>query len=275
VFVFDNDFAALLADSTQPDAQASDLFQSHAERGRSRVLCYSPQHNLSLGGLSAGALLGVINTWISEYEMLIADYPWVQIFENRGAAMGASNPHPHGQIWAQDHVPSLAAREQAAQKEYFARNHSAMLLDYAQAEIERAERVVVLNDDWVVVVPYWAAWPFETLLLPRFSIAHIGQLINSQKVSLGNILQRLQRGYDALFDCEFPYSFGWHNAPAEWLASGGEGTWQLHAHFYPPLLRSASVKKFMVGYEMLAEPQRDLTPELAAANLRPVVPAKV
>ncbi len=275
VFVFDNDFAALLADSPEPDAHTSDLFQCHAERGRSRVICYSPQHNLSLGGLSSKAMLDVINTWISEYNMLIADYAWVQIFENRGVAMGASNPHPHGQIWAQDHVPSLAAREVIAQQNYFAKNHSALLLDYARAEIDRADRVVALNDDWVVLVPYWAAWPYETLLLPRFSIAHVGQLTDGQKVTLGNVVQRLQRGYDKLFDCEFPYSFGWHNAPADRRDSGIKRAWQLHAHAYPPLLRSASVKKFMVGYEMLAEPQRDLTPELAAANLRPVIPKTV
>lgn len=274
VFVFDNDFAALLTNSAEPEEEGSDLFQSHTEKGRSRVVCYSPQHNLSLGGLSAADMQSVIKVWVDEYETLIADYSWVQIFENRGAAMGASNPHPHGQIWAQDHLPTLAAREVAAQHKYRTKNGSVLLLDYALAEVERADRLVVLNDDWVVVVPYWAAWPFETLLLPRVSVAHLGQLTASQKVSLGSILQRLQLGYDALFDCEFPYSFGWHNAPAESLASNAEGSWQLHAHFYPPLLRSASVKKFMVGYEMMAEPQRDLTPELAAANLRAVMPAK-
>jgi len=257
VFVFENDFAALLTNSAERNAEKSDLFQSHAEK------------------VSAADMLNVINIWTDEYQALIAEYAWVQIFENRGAAMGASNPHPHGQIWAQGHLPSLAARELAAQQSYMAKNQSALLLDYALEEVERTNRLVVLNDDWVVVVPYWAAWPFETLLLPRFAVAHFGQLTASQKVSLGDILQRLQLGYDALFDCEFPYSFGWHNAPAESLASNADGSWRLPAHFSPPLLRSASVKKFMVGYEMMAEPQRDLTPELAAANLRAVMPAQV
>lgn len=275
VFVFDNDFAALLQDTPPHADGSSELFQSHTETGRSRVLCYSPQHNLSLGGLSTAAMSAVIDTWVDEYEMLIEDYSWVQIFENRGAAMGASNPHPHGQIWAQDHLPSLAARELESQQNYVTKNASSLLLDYAQQELERTERVVVLNDDWLVVVPYWAAWPFETLLLPRFAVSHLGQLSDAQKATLANLMQRLQRGYDALFDCEFPYSFGWHNAPAGVGTAKPDAAWQLHAHFYPPLLRSASVKKFMVGYEMMAEPQRDLTPELAAANLRAVMPAAV
>ena len=271
VFVFDNDFAALLSDTPERATDSSELFQSHTETGRSRVLCYSPQHNLSLGGLSAAAMLMVIETWVNEYETLIKDFPWVQIFENRGAAMGASNPHPHGQIWAQNHVPTLAAREVSSQQNYFDKNGVSMLLAYAQEEAERGERVVLQNDNWLAVVPYWASWPFETLLLPRFSVSHLGQLTAEQRVSLADALQRLQRGYDKLFDCEFPYSFGWHNAPAHLGAGSANGAWQLHAHFFPPLLRSASVKKFMVGYEMLAEPQRDLTPELAADNLRAVM----
>lgn len=272
VFIFDNDFAALRPASTDPVpsfAEPTALFQAQAATGHCRVICYSPKHNLSLGRLEPAALLAVIQAWKSEYQKLIQDFTWVQIFENRGAAMGASNPHPHGQIWAVDHLPSIAAREMHQQAQYQQEQGRLLLLDYAQQEIAQRERVVYQNDEWLVVVPYWASWPFETLLLPLQPTPSLANLTQTQQDQLALALRSLQLGYDSVFDCEFPYSFGWHNAPA--CVPGGQDPnrcWQLHAHFYPPLLRSAAVKKFMVGYEMLAEPQRDLTPELAAQQLR-------
>jgi UDPglucose--hexose-1-phosphate uridylyltransferase len=274
VFVFDNDFAALLpaaAQSAHGFAEPTALFQDQAAAGCCRVICYSPKHNLSLGHLAEADLLAVIDVWIQEYQTLSKDFVWVQIFENRGAAMGASNPHPHGQVWAVDHLPSIASNELRNQVQYRQDNGGVLLLDYAQQEIANRERVVYQNDAWLVVVPYWASWPFETLLLPLQPAATLADLSSAQQGLLAQALQQLQRGYDALFDCEFPYSFGWHNSPAPAAGqdgASGDQAWQLHAHFYPPLLRSAKVKKFMVGYEMLAEPQRDLTPELAAQRLR-------
>lgn len=268
VFVFDNDFPALLpaTETLKVTTGSKDpLFQLEVAAGRCRVICYSPQHDLSLGHLDQAALQAVVETWIQEYQQLSTDFTWVQIFENRGAAMGASNPHPHGQVWAVDHLPSIAFREQRAQSQYLLDHDSLLLLDYAEQEVANGERAVYQNDEWLVVVPYWASWPFETLLLPRSPVAHIGALSAAQQRLLVQAIGQLQLGYDAVFDCEFPYSFGWHNAPSGTEIAQG---WQLHAHFYPPLLRSASIKKFMVGYEMLAEPQRDLTPELAAQGLR-------
>jgi UDPglucose--hexose-1-phosphate uridylyltransferase len=179
--------------------------------------------------------------------------------------MGCSNPHPHGQIWAQQQLPTLVMKKQKAQSSYFAQHGSNLLQDYVAREIENKERVVVSNDDWLVVVPYWAAWPFETLLLPRFSVARITELSDTQKSSLADILKQITIKYDNLFNCSFPYSMGWHGAPFD-----GENhyEWTLHASFFPPLLRSATVRKFMVGYEMMAEAQRDLTAEQAAQRLR-------
>jgi UDPglucose--hexose-1-phosphate uridylyltransferase len=192
-------------------------------------------------------------------------YRWVQVFENKGEAMGASNPHPHGQIWALDALPNEPAKEEARQKAYFAEYGRALLMDYAKLELEGAERLVVANQDWLVLVPYWAVWPFETLLLPRRPVLRLPDLAGDERDALADILKRLLTRYDNLFETSFPYSMGWHGAP---LDSDDYPHWQLHAHFYPPLLRSATVKKFMVGYEMLAEPQRDITPEQAAERLR-------
>lgn len=275
VYIFDNDFAALLppsADDNQDMEQPTALFQSQAASGCCRVICYSPKHNLSLGHLAPDALLAVIQAWKDQYQSLIQAFSWVQIFENRGAAMGASNPHPHGQVWAVDHLPTIAAQELQQQAQYQRDHGKLLLLDYAQQEIANGERVVYQNEEWLVVVPYWASWPFETLLIPLRGTPSLSELTGAQQEQLVLALRCLQQGYDAVFDCEFPYSFGWHNAPARTSdGSSSEECWQLHAHFYPPLLRSATVKKFMVGYEMLAEPQRDLTPEHAARQLREAV----
>ena len=244
--VFTNDFPALVP-------------EEGGEYGTCRVLCYSPRHDLGLGALSQAAVERVIEVWTEQYSELGSDprIGHVQIFENRGEAMGASNPHPHGQIWATEHVPMHVAREQE-------RFHSqpSLLADYLASE---SERLVEANDDVVAVVPYWAVWPFETLVAPRRRVAALPELTIDERASLASVLRLLVQRYDRLFATPFPYSMGIHQAPTD-----GEPhpEWHLHVHFYPPLLRSATVRKFMVGYELLAEPQRDLTPEEAAERLR-------
>lgn len=268
-FVFTNDFAALMPDVPVAPNTGDPLFQIQEEKGTSRVICFSPDHSKTLPLLNNDEIIAVVKTWMREAEELGRTYASVQIFENKGAVMGCSNPHPHGQIWAQTKVPTLVAKEEETQQNYFAAQQSSMLLDYARKEIANKERVVVENDDWLVVVPFWAAWPYETLLLPKHTVARITELNESQQVNLGNILRDITARYDNLFECSFPYSMGWHGAP---FSLEDTSHWQLHAHFYPPLLRSASVRKFMVGYEMLGEPQRDLSPEQAAERLRQVSP---
>ena len=264
-YVFDNDFPALLKDTPPDEDNASPLFRSRTVRGTSRVICFSERHDLSLPALPVEAISRVVDVWISEYEALAQDYAWVAIFENKGAMMGCSNPHPHGQIWASDFIPSEVVREDRAQEAYLAETGQNLLVSYCEEEQSRETRVVVENDDWIAVVPFWAVWPFETLVIPKQHRARLTDLSTRERDTLAEILKRLCTRYDGLFQTEFPYSMGWHGAPP-----GLEETahWQLHAHFYPPLLRSATIRKFLVGYEMLAEPQRDLTAEQAAARLR-------
>jgi UDPglucose--hexose-1-phosphate uridylyltransferase len=228
------------------------------------VICFSPDHGKSLPLLSPPQLRAVVDTWAEQTDELGQRFQHVQVFENKGAMMGCSNPHPHGQIWATAHLPQEILAEDASQRAYHAAHGRPLLLDVAEREAA-GERVVESNDDWLAVVPFWAAWPFETLLLPRFAVQRMPQLTPGQRDALAAILKALTTRYDNLFATSFPYSMGWHGAP---FGDGAQVHWQLHAHFYPPLLRSASVRKFMVGYEMLAEPQRDLTPERAAQMLR-------
>jgi len=271
-YVFENDFAALMPDTPDAPAGADPLFQSMSARGTSRVICFSPDHSKSLPLLALPAIEGVIDTWCEQSAELGQTYPWVQVFENKGAVMGCSNPHPHGQIWATSFVPELPAAEDQCQRAYFAEQGRPMLLDVAEREAD-SERVVVKTDHWLAIVPYWAAWPFETLLLPRFPVQRLEDLTREQRADLALALKQLTTRYDNLFQTSFPYSMGWHGAPYPTIDSAADKdadtpAWQLHAHFYPPLLRSASVRKFMVGFEMLAEAQRDLTPEQAAAQLR-------
>ncbi|WNC71780.1 UDP-glucose--hexose-1-phosphate uridylyltransferase [Thalassotalea psychrophila] len=263
-YVFTNDFAALKQDT--PLASSDDpLFKMATEQGESRVICFSPDHSKTLPQLSQQAIINIVNTWQTQCEELGKTYNWVQVFENKGSMMGCSNPHPHGQIWAQQQLPTLVNKKHQAQKDYYNKYGTNLLQDYAIKEVAKQERVVVQNADWVVVVPYWAAWPFETLLLPRFSVTRMTDLSESQKASLADIIKKITIKYDNLFNSSFPYSMGWHGAPFD-----GEGhpQWTLHASFFPPLLRSATVRKFMVGYEMMAEAQRDLTAEQAAQRLR-------
>lgn len=263
-YVFTNDFAALK--STTPVVSSDDpLFQMATEQGESRVICFSPDHSKTLPELSVAELTDVVDTWQHQSADLGKEYNWVQIFENKGEVMGCSNPHPHGQIWAQQQLPTIVAKKSAAQLEYLTNYGSNLLADYAEREAQLKERVVVENSDWIVVVPYWAAWPFETLLLPKFSVQRMNELTEPKKRSLAEILKKITTKYDNLFNCSFPYSMGWHGAPYD---QANHPEWTLHASFYPPLLRSATVRKFMVGYEMMAESQRDLTAEQAAQRLK-------
>ncbi len=275
VWVFDNDFPALHAgeatavpaDAT-PALRADPLFRAETIDGTCRVICFSPDHSRSLPQLDNAAVRAVIDTWATQCTSLGRDHAWVQVFENKGAMMGCSNPHPHGQIWASRHVPDEPATEDDRQRDYHAAHGRPLLLDVALREAGGA-REVVATEHWLAIVPWWAVWPFETLLLPRFAVQRMEQLDGPQRDDLALALRELTARYDNLFGCAFPYSMGWHGAP---YVSGDPAHWQLHAHFHPPLLRSATVRKFMVGYEMLAEAQRDLTAEQAAARLRDVSP---
>jgi UDPglucose--hexose-1-phosphate uridylyltransferase len=264
-FVFTNDFAALRPETPEARLAPHPLFRADAEPGTCRVVCFSPRHDLTLPEMSVEEIRGVVDVWAEQTAELGGRYRWVQVFENKGEIMGCSNPHPHGQIWAGRSLPNEPAKEETRQEAYQQAHGTSMLVDYALAEAARGERTVVEDAHWLAVVPYWAIWPFEILLLPRRPVLRLPDLEDAERLALAAILKRLLTRYDNLFEASFPYSMGWHGAP-----NGGnrQPHWQLHAHFYPPLLRSASVKKFMVGYEMLAEPQRDLTPEEAAERLR-------
>jgi UDPglucose--hexose-1-phosphate uridylyltransferase len=264
-FVFTNDYSALLPDAPADLESPLPLLQVEGVQGTGRVICFSPRHDLTLAEMTLPEIRTVIDLWADQLTELGQRYAWVQVFENRGEIMGSSNPHPHGQIWAENVIPNLPLREDSQQKQYFESHGRPLLLDYAQSELEQGERVIVENDSWVVVVPFWAVWPFETLLLPKFAVQTLPDLNDSQRDDLADILKRLLIRYDNLFEISFPYSMGWHGAPYNGQPNEH---WQLHAHFYPPLLRSATVRKFMVGYEMLGEPQRDITPEQAAARLK-------
>jgi UDPglucose--hexose-1-phosphate uridylyltransferase len=263
-FVFTNDFAALLPD-TPPAGDDHPLLRFKSEPGTCRVICFSPRHDLTLPEMPLEDIRRVVDVWAEQTAELGRQYRWVQVFENKGAIMGASNPHPHGQVWALGTLPNDPAKEERQQRAYRDEHGRPLLVDYAALEEERGERIVVQNAHWLAVVPYWAIWPFEALLVPRRHVLRLPDLNPAERDALASILKRLLTRYDNLFEVSFPYSMGWHGAPHR----GDEHLhWQLHAHFYPPLLRSATVKKFMVGYEMLAEAQRDLTAEGAAERLR-------
>ena len=271
-FVFPNDFAALLPDT--PAATIDDgLLQAHSERGLCRVICFSPRHDLSLADMAVPDIRRVVDVWAAQYEELGArpDIGHVQIFENKGAMMGASNPHPHGQIWAQQSVPLEPARETERMREHFTRHGRTLLDDYLRAELRLDERIVCANDGFVALVPFWAVWPFETLVVSRRPAASLLDLDGAERDQLADVVRRLTRRYDNLFDTSFPYSAGIHQAPTD---GAPHPEWHLHMHFYPPLLRSATVRKFLVGYEMLGEPQRDITPEGAAERLRALSEAR-
>jgi UDPglucose--hexose-1-phosphate uridylyltransferase len=265
-FVFTNDFAALLPDTPTFEGTGNPIFQTQDVAGTSRVICFSPRHDLTLPEMTASEIRRVVDLWGDQVSELSTTYQWVQVFENKGKVMGSSNPHPHGQIWAGDFLPNEPAKEDRRQQDYHQKYGQHLLLEYAAQEVDGGDRIVVINDHWIAVVPYWAVWPFEILLMPRRHILHLPDLNDLERDALAAILKRLLTKYDNLFETSFPYSMGWHGTP--FLPENNHPHWQLHAHFYPPLLRSATVKKFMVGYEMLAEAQRDLTAEQAATRLR-------
>jgi UDPglucose--hexose-1-phosphate uridylyltransferase len=262
--VFTNDFAAIMPNDA-PVVEETGLLRAQSVSGTCRVICFSPRHDWTLPVMPLEAIRGVVEVWVEQTEELGRTYRWIQIFENKGDIMGCSNPHPHGQIWASNFLPNEPSKEDRQQLAYWREQGSPLLVDYLRLELEQEVRIVVQNADWVALLPYWATWPYEVLLLPRRPIARLPELRDSERVSLAEILKRLLTRYDNLFQVSFPYSMGWHGAP---FGDGEFQHWQLHAHFYPPLLRSATVKKFMVGYEMLGEAQRDLTAEQAAQTLR-------
>jgi UDPglucose--hexose-1-phosphate uridylyltransferase len=266
-FVFPNDFPALLPES-EPEVGARGLFEVQPARGEARVICYSPDHSLTLARMDDPAREAVVDCWCDLSCELGATWGHVQLFENKGAMMGASSPHPHGQAWASDFVPQIVAQEDACQREHFLSAGKPLLDAVVAAEIADGRRVIEDNSHWLAVVPHWAAWPFETLVIAKHPVARIEDLDSGARGSLASLLGRLLRRYDNLFGVDFPYSMGWHGAPH---ALADDNThWRLHAHFHPPLLRSATIRKHMVGFELLAETQRDLTPEQAAQRLREV-----
>lgn len=268
-FAFPNDFPSLRPDTTLDSWQPSAVLRAESQQGICRVLCFDPRHDLTLARMSVDQIRAVVDMWVRQVEELSPRFDWVQVFENRGEEMGASNPHPHGQLWAMSSLPDEPALEDARQRWWHGELDRPLLTAYGEQE-SGGERVVVENDDWLAVVPFWAVWPFEILLLPRRHVRRLPELEGRERDALADVLRRLLVRYDNLFETPFPYSMGWHGAPG---TGGDDDHWQLHAHFYPPLLRSATVRKFMVGFEMLGEAQRDLTAEEAASRLR-AVPAQ-
>lgn len=266
-FAFDNDFPALLPVSASPPSSDGRLLLSEPAAGRCRVLCFSPRHDQTLAEMEARAIREVVDAWASETETLgaVPETRYVQVFENKGAMMGCSNPHPHGQVWATSYVPLTPARQLATQRAWFERHGSDLVGDYLEEELRQGERVVCRNDSWVALVPYWAVWPFELMLVPMRRVPDLPALAGDERDALADLLRRVGVRYDNLFRTSFPYSLGFHGRPTD----GEEHPeWRLHAVYYPPLLRSATVRKFLVGFELTAEPQRDTTAEDAAARLR-------
>jgi len=266
-FVFDNDFPALLPNESDDKFEKAGLIVARAERGICRVVCFSPRHDRTMPRMKPEEVRLVVEAWVEQYRELSA-LPWVrhvEIFENRGAMMGASNPHPHCQIWANGELPNVPAREGATLGEYRRGHGTCLLCDYLALELESGERIVCENEGFVALVPFWAVWPFETLVLSRRHTSSLATLQEKELDHLADILRRLTIRYDNLFETEFPYSMGFHQQPTD---EKQHPEWHFHAHYFPPLLRSATVQKFMVGYELLAGPQRDISAESAAARLK-------
>ncbi len=266
-YAFTNDFSALLKNTPDGEINKHDLLVAKSESGICRVICFSPDHNLTLPLMSEHAIENVIDLWQNEFASLSANpsIKYIQIFENKGEVMGCSNPHPHGQIWASSSIPVELIKETNQQKKHFELYGKSLLNDYVAIELKEKERIVFENEHFVALVPFWAVWPYETLIISKRQVQYITQFSDEEKKSLAGILKNLTVKYDNLFNTSFPYSAGIHQAPVN---DGEHKEWHWHIHFYPPLLRSASVKKFMVGYEMLANPQRDITPEMAASTLQ-------
>ncbi len=266
-YVFDNDFAALLPNVPDESYPRDGLLVAEGERGICRVVCFSPRHDLTVAGMSVEEIRAVVQVWEAQYRELGA-VSWiksVQIFENRGEMMGASNPHPHCQIWANASLPNELSKETDSLLDYQDVHRRCLLCEYRAVEEESKERIVYENESFSIVVPFWAVWPFETLVMSRRHLTGMDELLDAEKTDLADVLKQITSKYDRLFDVPFPYSMGFHQRPTD-----GEphAEWHFHGHYYPPLLRSATVRKFLVGYEMLASPQRDITPEAAAERLR-------
>ncbi len=266
-YVFTNDFAALLQDIPAGSFEEQGLLVAQSERGLCRVLCFSPRHDLTLAEMELADIRVVVDAWVAQYAEIgaIPFIKYVQIFENKGAMMGASNPHPHGQIWANETLPNEVQKEHDRQGEYLRARHSCLLCDYLSLEMAKGERLVCQNSHFVALVPFWAIWPFETMIISTRHIGSLLELDDAERDGLADIMRRLTTRYDNLFEISFPYSMGFHQRPTD---DGEHPAWHLHLHFYPPLLRSATVRKFMVGYELLASPQRDIAAEASAARLR-------
>ncbi len=266
-YSFTNDFSALLCHTPSGGFNEKELLVAKSETGICKVICFSPKHHLTLPQMDVGAIEQVVSLWQKEFEELSAHaaIKYIQIFENKGEIMGCSNPHPHGQIWASATVPPELCKETARQQEYFNQHKTSLLADYIALELAKKERVVLENEHFLCVVPFWAVWPYETMIVSKRQVQNILQFNGQEKRALAIMLKQLTTRYDNLFNISFPYSAGMHQAPVN---DGEHPEWHWHMHFYPPLLRNATVKKFMVGYEMLASPQRDITPEWAAEQLR-------
>ena len=267
VYVFDNDFGSLMKDEVEYSETKSDFFSLKPERGINRVICFLENHSLSLSEMEVDDIKKVVDVWQQQYEELGSEeyINHVQIFENKGRMMGCSNPHPHGQIWAQSSVPSIYLKTQENLKKYFIKNRTTLLRDYLTTELKSSERIIWENEEFVALVPFWVVWPYETMIISKRVMENILQFSNSEKLSLASIIKDLTTMYDNLFEVSFPYSAGIHQSPTD---GKSHPEWHFHMHFYPPLLRNAEVKKFMVGYGMLAEAQRDITPEQSAEILK-------
>lgn len=266
-YSFVNDFSALLADTPEGLVEDGDLFKAESISGICKVICFSPKHNMTIPEMSVEEIKEVVDLWQKEYIELgaIEKIKYVQIFENKGAIMGCSNPHPHGQIWSTSSVPVEQDKESKNQLAYFQKHHKTLLHDYLEKELGYQERVLIANNHFVALIPYWAVWPFEAIIISKKPLASIADFNEEEKKALADIYKKLTTMYDNLFEMSFPYSAGIHQAPTD---GKKHPEWHFHMHFFPPLLRSATVKKFMVGYEMLSNPQRDITPETSARKLR-------
>jgi len=270
-FVFVNDFSALLEDAPEESLNEKDIFVASNERGLCKVICFSPRHDMTLARMDQATVRAVVDVWVEQYVELSAleNVNYVQIFENRGAMMGCSNPHPHGQVWASSMVPDLPAKETENLHRFKEKNGCCLLCDYVKMELEKNERIVVQNDSFVSLVPFWATWPYEMMTLPKRHMGSIDEMTSKERDDLADILRQTGVRYDNLFLTSFPYSMGIHQKPSD---GSQHDEWHFHLHYYPPLLRSATVKKFMVGFEMLGMAQRDITPESAALKLRECSP---
>jgi UDPglucose--hexose-1-phosphate uridylyltransferase len=266
-YAFTNDFSALLQDVPEGRFENGDIFKAESQQGLCKVICFSPRHDLTIPEMTVKDIRKVVDLWVNEYAELGSKHfiKYVQIFENKGQIMGCSNPHPHGQIWSQSTVPEEPAKKTENQRAYFDKHGKSLLGDYLEIELKEQTRIVTENEHFVTLVPFWAVWPFETMIVSKRHVQNIIQLNDDEKDAFADIYKKLTVKYDNLFEISFPYSAGIHQSPTD---GKKHEYWHLHMSFFPPLLRSASVKKFMVGYELLAEPQRDITPEFSAKRLR-------